>query len=118
MGKREQRYDFAELPDIGGALKALREDLDLSQVKVMELTGINNKTLSGYENGVSEPDLRTLATLTRLYGACADCILNPKCELVSVTREERRMLARFRLLTPDQKKSVAARIGECIILNS
>ena len=38
----------------------------LTQTQVMALTGINNKTLSGYENGVSEPDLQTFALLLRL----------------------------------------------------
>lgn len=58
--------------DIGAFLKATREDLDLSQKKVMELTGINNKTLSGYENGVSQPDIQTFAILARLYGFSID----------------------------------------------
>ena len=68
-------FDFADIPAIGPLLKGLREDLDLSQVKVMELTGINNKTLSGYENGISEPDLRTLVTLARLYDFSLDSLL-------------------------------------------
>ena len=53
-------------------LKATREDLDLSQIKVMELTGINNKTLSGYENNVAQPDIQTLVCLARLYGFSID----------------------------------------------
>ena len=36
------------IPDLGRILKNTREDLDLTQLKVMELTGINHKTLSGY----------------------------------------------------------------------
>lgn len=58
--------------DIGAFLKSTREDLDMSQIKVMELTGINNKTLSGYENGVSQPDIQTFAVLARLYGFSID----------------------------------------------
>lgn len=58
--------------DIGAFLKATREDLDLSQIRVMELTGINNKTLSGYENNVAQPDIQTLAVLARLYGFSID----------------------------------------------
>lgn len=58
--------------DIGAFLKATREDLDLSQIKVMELTGINNKTLSGYENNVAQPDVQTLAVLAKLYGFSID----------------------------------------------
>lgn len=39
---------------LGYILKSAREDNDLTQIQVMRLTGINNKTLSGYENGVSQ----------------------------------------------------------------
>lgn len=44
----------------------------------MELTGINRKTLSGYENSVAEPDLDTFARLLRLYQLSADEILGIK----------------------------------------
>ena len=44
----------------------------MSQIKVMELTGINNKTLSGYENGVSQPDIQTFVVLAKLYGFSID----------------------------------------------
>jgi len=33
---------------------------------------INNKTLSGYEHGVSEPDLETLKILSNLYEVSID----------------------------------------------
>ena len=65
----------AFLYDLGHILKCAREDKDLSQKKVMELTGINNKTLSGYENNVSEPDFNTLVTLFRLYDISLDELL-------------------------------------------
>lgn len=61
--------------DIGFALKSTREDLDLSQKKVMELTGINNKTLSGYENNISEPDINTLILLAQTYNTTLDKLL-------------------------------------------
>ena len=44
----------------------------------MELTGINRKSLSGYENNVAEPDLNTFATLARLYDLSADDVLEIK----------------------------------------
>jgi DNA-binding XRE family transcriptional regulator len=45
-------------------LKEARKSKGLSQVEVMRLTNINNKTLSGYENGISEPDLETILILS------------------------------------------------------
>jgi len=47
-------------------LRAARQAKKLSQLEVMSLTGIHNKTLSGYENDVSDPDLETLTKLATL----------------------------------------------------
>ena len=63
------------MTEFGQALRLARERRELTQTQVMALTGINNKTLSGYENGVAEPDLQTLATLLRLYQGSADQLL-------------------------------------------
>ena len=63
------------MTELGPALRLARERRELTQVQVMAMTGINNKTLSGYENGVAEPDLETLAILLRLYQASADQLL-------------------------------------------
>ena len=56
------------MEELGFALRLARERRGLTQKQVMTMTGINNKTLSGYENGVSEPDLATLGVLLKLYG--------------------------------------------------
>ena len=52
---------------IGEILRTAREDNFYTQKKVMELTGINRKTLSGYENSVAEPDLSTFARIEQIY---------------------------------------------------
>ena len=66
---------------IGEILRTAREDNFYTQKKVIELTGINRKTLSGYENSVAEPDLDTFARLLRLYQLSADEVLGIKtCE--------------------------------------
>lgn len=57
---------------LGERLKKARMDKGLSQKEVMGYTNINNKTLSGYENGVSEPDINTLKTLSDLYEVSID----------------------------------------------
>lgn len=53
-------------------LRIARERKNLKQTQVRDRTGINNKTLSGYENGVSEPDLETLKVLADLYEVSVD----------------------------------------------
>lgn len=63
---------------IGEILRTAREDNFYTQKKVMELTGISRKTLSGYENSAAEPDLDTFARLLRLYQLSADEVLGIK----------------------------------------
>lgn len=59
---------------IGERLRKARERKKLKQTQVKDRTGINNKTLSGYENGVSEPDSETLKVLAELYEVSIDWI--------------------------------------------
>lgn len=55
------------LDTLGERLKIARERTGLKQTQVKVRTNINNKTLSGYENNVSEPDTNTLSVLAELY---------------------------------------------------
>lgn len=57
---------------LGERLRKARERKGLKQVQVHEKTGINNKTLSRYESGGSEPDVETLKTLAELYEVSLD----------------------------------------------
>ena len=60
---------------LGIRLKMAREAKNLTQVQVKSLTNIHNKTLSGYEQGVSEPDIDTLKTLANLYETSIDYLV-------------------------------------------
>ncbi|NRS51945.1 helix-turn-helix domain-containing protein [Brevibacillus sp. HB2.2] len=57
---------------LGNRLRTARLRKQLLQVQVYEKTGINNKTLSRYESGGSEPDVETLKVLAELYGTSID----------------------------------------------
>ena len=98
------------IPDLGRILKNTREDLDLTQVKVMELTGIHHKSLSGYENGVAEPDLQALATLCRLYRLSMDTVLGlrPAPDALALTRSEKELVALYRKLPAEGRKGLTA----------
>lgn len=58
--------------NIASQLKNYRQKKGYSQIDVFTHTGIHNKTLSGYERGVSTPDIETLRTLLIFYEASAD----------------------------------------------
>lgn len=91
------------MKQIGLILKNTREDLDLTQIDVMRHTGINNKTLSGYENGVSEPDLETFAKLMQLYKLSADSVLGIRVKENALSLQENQLLQSFRALSPQQQ---------------
>ncbi|MEK5175130.1 helix-turn-helix domain-containing protein [Heyndrickxia sp. FSL W8-0496] len=60
---------------LGERLKKARERKGLSQTEVYRRTNINNKTLSRYEKGGSEPDSETLKILANIYDVSADYLL-------------------------------------------
>jgi len=53
---------------LGDVLKEARKKVGYTQKRVETITGINHKTLGGYENNVAEPDLATLNLLADTYG--------------------------------------------------
>lgn len=74
---------------IGERLRIARDKSGLKQTQVKERTNINNKTLSGYENNVSQPDTETLVTLAELYEVSFEWLFAGKGELrKSRTTEE------------------------------
>lgn len=104
------------MKNISIILKNTREDLDLTQIEVMNITGINNKTLSGYENGVSEPDLETLAKLLNLYNLSADDLLEiskskEKHPSPNTTSAEQSLLNSFRKLSILQQNDILTMIS-------
>lgn len=59
-------------------IKAIRDELGLSQVKVSADTGIHQSYLSKYENGTLEPNLEQLGILANYYEVSIDWLLgNP-----------------------------------------
>ena len=57
-------------------LRDLREDLDLRQIDVAKATGIDQKTLSNYETGKTNPDSYSLIKLANFYKVSIDYLLD------------------------------------------
>lgn len=68
---------------IGNRLKNLRNKNDLTQKNVASKLGLNNKTLSGYENDVSTPDADTLAVLAKFYGVSVNYLITGESDAVN-----------------------------------
>lgn len=60
---------------IAERLRRARLLAEMTQMDVKNKTGINNKTISNWEKGVSMPNPNDLATLTKLYHTTADYLL-------------------------------------------
>lgn len=48
-------------------IKSLRDDRDLRQIDVANATGIDQKTLSNYETGKTNPDSFAIIQLARFF---------------------------------------------------
>lgn len=60
----------------GERLRQLRQKSGLTQIEVAQRVGINNKTLSGYENNVSTPDPETMQMLAKFYNSSTDYLIS------------------------------------------
>ena len=56
-------------------IRELREDMDLRQIDVARATGIDQKTLSNYETGKTNPDSSALIRLADFFGVSIDYLV-------------------------------------------
>ncbi len=56
-------------------IKELREDRDLRQCDVAAATGIDQRTLSNYETGKTNPDSYAIIKLAEFFGVTCDYLL-------------------------------------------
>ncbi|MBE6786317.1 MAG: helix-turn-helix transcriptional regulator [Ruminococcaceae bacterium] len=56
-------------------IRDLREDMDLRQIDVANSTGIDQKTLSNYETGKTNPDSEAIVKLADFFGVSTDYLL-------------------------------------------
>jgi len=56
-------------------IKELREEKGLSQTKLAQALGFNQRTISDYETGKREPNVETIKKLCKYFGVSADYLL-------------------------------------------
>ena len=81
--------------DVARRLKSARELAGKTQTQVSKDTGINNKTLSGYERNVSEPDLATFQLLADYYSVSLDYLLGKTSDPELTRKDERDILKKL-----------------------
>ena len=88
---------------IKNRIRDLREDRDLRQVDVAQATGIDQKTLSNYETGKTNPDSYAIIRLAEFFGVTTDYLLgyasislkkteDIKEKLIQIEKEIKRLL--------------------------
>ncbi len=60
---------------IKNRIRDLREDMDLRQIDVSNSTGIDQKTLSNYETGKTNPDSYAIIKLAEFFHVSTDYLL-------------------------------------------
>lgn len=68
-------------------LRDLREDRDLRQIDVSNAVGIDQRTLSNYETGKTNPDSFAIIKLCDFYNVSADYLLGRETEEKSTPDE-------------------------------
>jgi len=61
--------------EVKNRIRDLREDMDLRQIDVSNATGIDQKTLSNYETGKTNPDSHAIMKLADFFGVTCDYLL-------------------------------------------
>lgn len=56
-------------------IRSLREDRDLRQADVAKATGIDQRSLSNYETGKTNPDAYAIVRLAEFFGVTCDYLL-------------------------------------------
>ena len=62
-------------------IRELREDKDLRQIDVAAATGIDQKTLSNYETGKTNPDSFAIIRLADFFGVSTDYLLGRSSDM-------------------------------------
>ena len=74
------------MKNIKNKIRELREDMDLRQIDVAKATGIDQKTLSNYETGKTNPDSYAIIRLADFFRVSTDYLLG--CSNINITTSD------------------------------
>ncbi len=89
---------------LGDRLRIARERAGLTQLEAAKRLQINNKTLSRYEHGGSEPNVETLTRLAQLYKVSVDWLAGLSTPSADGRISE--LYAVFERLSPDDQEYI------------
>lgn len=87
-------------------IRDLREDRDLRQIDVSEAIGIDQRTLSNYETGKTNPDSFAIIKLADFFGVSADYLIGRTNENKVTADEIIKKIDRLRAALDDIEKDI------------
>lgn len=87
-------------------IRDLREDRDLRQIDVSEAIGIDQRTLSNYETGKTNPDSFAIIKLADFFGVSADYLIGRTNENKITADEIIKKIDRLRLALDDIENDI------------
>ena len=85
-------------------IKELREDRDLRQIDLARATGIDQRTISNYETGKSNPDSFALIKLADFFGVSVDYLLGRTNIDLYASDDKRRAIENIQAALDDLKR--------------
>lgn len=85
-------------------IRELREDRDLKQSDVASATGIDQRTISNYETGKSNPDGFALVKLADFFGVSVDYLLSRTEHDLFTSSSKKRLISSIQNSLDDLKK--------------
>lgn len=92
--------------EIGRIIRESRMMAGLTQTQVAERLERPQQTIASWESGKSQPDANTLFELFRVLGRSVDEAFGFTKEPFDITRSERVLIEKYRILDPHGKNSV------------
>ncbi len=96
-------------------IKQLREEKHFSQQQLADKLSVTQSSVSKYEIGLAEPDMKSIIIMTKLFGVSADYLLGISDSRINVSssdlkESEMLILRDFRRLNSTDKEKAQAYI--------
>ena len=96
---------------LANRLKDLRNKNDLKQSDIVNMLGVTQQVVARWENGKSEPDIKTLIWCTNYFEVSLDYLLsNNSITMLPLSRDQRKLLRDIESLTNDGRNLVRVMI--------
>lgn len=95
---------------IGGFLKQLRKEKQLTQEQLAEVLGVTNRSISRWENGVNMPDLDLIIEIANYYNVSIEEILDGERKSETMEKKTEEMLLKVADYENNEKQRFSRRI--------